>query len=55
MSRIREAVILALAIVGFGAFLYNAIVDVKDRDRVVNVRGFAERSLVLCFCALSSR
>ncbi|WP_295683695.1 SIMPL domain-containing protein [uncultured Fibrobacter sp.] len=45
MSRIREAVILALAIVGFGAFLYNAIVDVKDRDRVVNVRGFAEREV----------
>ena len=45
MSRIREAVILALAIVGLGAFLYNAIIDVKDRDRVVNVRGFAEREV----------
>ena len=45
MSRIREAVILALAIIGLGAFLYNAIIDVKDRDRVVNVRGFAEREV----------
>jgi hypothetical protein len=45
MSRIRESVVLALAIIGLGAFLYSAIVGVKDRDRVINVRGLAEREV----------
>ena len=45
MSRIKEAVVLALAIIGLGAFLYSAIVGVKDRDRVINVRGLAEREV----------
>ena len=45
MSRIKESVVLALAIIGLGAFLYSAIVGVKDRDRVINVRGLAEREV----------
>ena len=45
MSRIKETVVLALAIIGLGAFLYSAIVGVKDRDRVINVRGLAEREV----------
>ncbi len=44
-SRIKEAFILALAIIGLGAFLYSAVIDVKERDRVITVRGLAEREV----------
>ena len=45
MSKIKESVILAIAILGLGAFLYSAIIGVKDRDRVIHVRGLAEREV----------
>ena len=45
MSRIKESIVLALAIVGLGVCLYSAIIGVKDRDRVINVRGLAEREV----------
>ena len=44
-SRVKETVILALAILCLGAFFYRAQIDVKDRDRVVFVRGLAEREV----------
>ena len=44
-SRLKEAVVLAVAILGLGAFLYCAMIHVKDRDRVVFVRGLAEREV----------
>jgi len=44
-SRFKEALVLALAIVGLGAFLYSAVINVKDRDRVITVRGLAEREV----------
>lgn len=44
-SRIVESLILALSIVGLGACLYFAMIHVKDRDRVVSVRGLAEREV----------
>ena len=44
-SRVKEALILALAILCLGAFFYRAQIDVKDRDRVVFVRGLAEREV----------
>ena len=49
MSRIKEAIVLAIAILGLGAFLYCAMVHVKDRDRVVSVRGLAEREVLADF------
>lgn len=45
MSRIKESIILALAIIGLGFCLYSAIIGVKDRERVINVRGLAEREV----------
>ena len=45
MSRIKESIVLALSIIGLGAFLYSAIIGVKDRERVINVRGLAEREV----------
>ena len=45
MSRIKESIILALAIIGLGVCLYSAIIGVKDRERVINVRGLAEREV----------
>ncbi|MCF0216082.1 MAG: SIMPL domain-containing protein [Fibrobacteraceae bacterium] len=42
-SRIKEAIVLALAIVGLGAFIYNAAIDTKDKERTVTVRGLSER------------
>ena len=45
MSRIKEATLIAIAILGLGAFLYCAMIHVKDRDRVVFVRGLAEREV----------
>ena len=44
-SRVKEALILAFAILCLGAFFYRAQIDVKDRDRVVFVRGLAEREV----------
>lgn len=44
-SRIKEAVVLAVAILGLGAFFYSAMLHSKDRDRVVMVRGLAEREV----------
>ena len=44
-SRVKEALILALAILCLGAFFYRAQIDVKERDRVVFVRGLAEREV----------
>ena len=44
-SRVKEAIILAMAILCLGAFFYRAQIDVKDRDRVVFVRGLAEREV----------
>ena len=41
-NRIPEAMILAVAVVIFGVFLYCGIGNVIDRDRVVHVRGLAE-------------
>ena len=44
-SRLKEAIILAVAILGLGAFFYCAMIHMKDRDRVVFVRGLAEREV----------
>ena len=44
-SRVKEAIILAVAILCLGVFFYRAQIDVKDRDRVVFVRGLAEREV----------
>lgn len=45
MSRIKESIVLALSIIGLGAFLYSAIIGVKDRERFINVRGLAEQEV----------
>lgn len=45
MSRLKEAVVLAIAILGLGAFLYCAMMHTKDRDRVVSVKGLSEREV----------
>jgi hypothetical protein len=45
MSRVKEALLLAIAILGLGAFLYCAMIHTKDRDRVVSVRGLSEREV----------
>ena len=45
MSRIKESVVLAIAILGLGAFLYCAMMHTKDRDRVVSVKGLSEREV----------
>jgi hypothetical protein len=45
MSRVKEALVLAVAILGLGAFLYCAMMHTKDRDRVVSVRGLSEREV----------
>ncbi|WP_295069464.1 SIMPL domain-containing protein [uncultured Fibrobacter sp.] len=45
MSRVKEALLLAVAILGLGAFLYCAMIHTKDRDRVVSVRGLSEREV----------
>lgn len=44
-SKVKEAIILAIAILGLGAFISSAMIQVKDRDRVVVVRGLAEREV----------
>lgn len=43
--KFKEACVLALAILGLGAFLYFAMIGVKDRERVVLVRGLAEKEV----------
>ena len=45
MSRINEAFILGVAVLGLGAFLYCAMMHTKDRDRVVSVKGLSEREV----------
>lgn len=45
MSRLKEAVVLAIAILGLGAFLYCAMMHTKDRERVVSVKGLSEREV----------
>ena len=45
MSRIKEAVVLTIGILGLGAFLYCAMMHTKDRDRVVSVKGLSEREV----------
>ncbi len=45
MSRLKEALVLAIAILGLGAFLYCAMMHTKDRDRVVTVKGLSEREV----------
>ncbi|WP_173342389.1 SIMPL domain-containing protein [uncultured Fibrobacter sp.] len=45
MSRIKEAFILGVAVLGLGAFLYCAMMHTKDRDRVVSVKGLSEREV----------
>ncbi len=45
MSRIKEAIVLAMGILGLGAFLYCAMMHTKDRDRVVSVKGLSEREV----------
>ena len=45
MSRIKESVVLAIAVLGLGAFLYCAMMHTKDRDRVVSVKGLSEREV----------
>lgn len=43
MSRVKEAIVIAIAILGLGAFLYCAMMHTKDRERVVSVKGLSER------------
>ena len=45
MSRIKEAFILGVAVLGLGAFLYCAMMHTKDRDLVVSVKGLSEREV----------
>jgi hypothetical protein len=45
MSRLKEALVLAIAILGLGAFLYCAMMHTKGRDRVVAVKGLSEREV----------
>lgn len=44
-SRLREAIVLALAIISLGAFVYLSVNEVKERDRAITVRGLAEREV----------
>ena len=43
MSRVKESLVLAIAILGLGAFLYCAMMHTKDRERIVSVKGLSER------------
>ena len=45
MSRLKEALVLAIAILGLGAFLYCAMMHTKDRDRVVAGKGVLGREV----------
>ncbi len=44
-SRIRESFIFAVALIVFGILLYGAVIQVKNRERIVSVRGLAEREV----------
>lgn len=44
-SFVVEAIILAVAILGFGFFISSSLIEIKDRDRSVAVRGLAEREV----------
>lgn len=44
-SRIIESLIIALGILGLAASIYFGMIHVKDRDRIVTVRGLAEREV----------
>lgn len=44
-SYIKEAIILAVAIICVGVCFYNACVDAKDKDRIVAVKGLSEREV----------
>ena len=39
---VREALILAVAIIALGVTIYSAAIAFRDKDRVVSVRGLAE-------------
>ena len=43
MSRVKESLVLAIAILGLGAFLYCAMMHTKDRERIVSVKGLSDR------------
>ena len=43
MSRVKESLVLAIAILGLGAFLYCDMMHTKDRERIVSVKGLSER------------
>ena len=43
MSRVKESLVLAIAMLGLGAFLYCAMMHTKDRERIVSVKGLSER------------
>ena len=45
MSRVKESLVLAIAILGLGAFLYCAMMHTKDRERIVSVKGLSERGV----------
>lgn len=45
MSHIKESIIIAISILGLGAFLYCSVANVKDRERVIYVKGLAEREV----------
>lgn len=45
MTRIFSAIVISIGISVLGAFIYRAQIDAKDRDRVVQVRGLAEREV----------
>lgn len=46
---IVESVIIAVAILGFAILVSNALLEFKDRDRSVSVRGLAEREVMADF------
>lgn len=46
---IVESVIMAVAILGFAILVSNALLEFKDRDRSVSVRGLAEREVMADF------
>lgn len=49
-SHLKEALILSVAILGAGFFFYKSQLDVRQMDRVVSVRGLAERTVQADFC-----
>lgn len=49
-NRIKECLIIALAILSLGLFIYKAQIDAKNFDRVVTVRGLSEKTVNADFC-----